>query len=134
MTLKSLFDNPEEIFIGAMLQFPLIFIVGWWVIPIQLVCGLLWRYGGAEGGSKLARRIGVPFVVLLSSALVLNNYMLFIALPFMIWAAPSYGASGKLFNFFLKLTSNGKKADILTRGLLYVWYWAVYAIVLIIAK
>jgi hypothetical protein len=44
--MKSFFDNWEEIFIGACLQFPLYFIVGWWVLPIMLVCGILWRLGG----------------------------------------------------------------------------------------
>ena len=47
MNIKSFFDNPEELFMGAVLQFPIYYVVGWWVLPIMLACGLLWRFGGA---------------------------------------------------------------------------------------
>lgn len=124
MTLKDFFDNPEEIFVGACLQFPLIFIVGWWVIPIMAVCGLLWRAGGVTGGNKLFRRIGVPLVVCGSTFLVFREWWIFLAIPFMVWLCPaSYGKSSWLFKWILGIVKNEKKADIITRGILFVWYW-----------
>ncbi len=130
MRIKDI--SVEEIFIGAMLQFPLYFIVGWWVIPIQFVCGILWAIGGAEGGTKLARRIGVPLVVCTSTFVVLHQWTIFLAIPFMIWFAPSYGASTPLFKFWNKLTGNHKKADLLTRGSNYIFYWLTFVIALLL--
>ena len=72
---KCRFGLDEEIWIGAMLQFPLYFIVGWWVLPLMAACGLMWRLGGWEHGNKLWRRIGSSLcmiAVLLSPSNPLN--------------------------------------------------------------
>ena len=114
------FSSPEELFIGACLQFPLYFIVGWWILPIMLVCSVLWRLGGVEGGSKLFRRIGVPIVVCGSSMLFGVSWVILLAMPFMVWFAPSYGKDSWLY----KLIKN----DFLTRLICYAWYWAVFSI------
>lgn len=121
MTIKSYFDNWEEIFIGAVLQFPLYFIVGWWVLPIMLLCGLLWRYGGWEHGNKVVRRIGVPLTVCISSMLFGVKWPILLAIPFMVWIAPSYGEDSWLF----KLLKN----NFLTRLICFAWYWLTFSIV-----
>lgn len=117
---KDYWDCPEEIFIGAFLQFPLYFIIGWWILLIMPLCGLLWRLGGVEGGSKLARRLGVPFIVCLSTYLCTHSLIIFLAIPFMVWVAPSYGKDSWLF----KLLKN----DFLTRLLCFFWYWTSFAL------
>ena len=117
--LKSFFDNPEEIYIGACLQFPLYFIVKWWVLPIMLVCGLLWRYGGWVYGNKLARRLGVPLTVCISAYFTTKNMYLFLATPFMVRLAPSYGKDSWLYKLI--------KDDFLTHLICFAWYWAAFA-------
>ena len=126
--------NIEEIFIGAMLQFPLYFIVGWWILPIQAICGVLWALGGAENSNKLFRRLGVPLTVCLATALTLHKLSILIAVPFMIWLMPSYGADGWLFNTCLKITGNQKMADFLCRGFTYILYWLSFSLVLVFIK
>jgi hypothetical protein len=133
MKLKDYFDNWEEIFIGAMLQFPLYFIIGWWVIPAMLVCGLLWRAGGVRGGNKAFRRFGVPIVVTSTTFVVLHEWQIFLAVPFMIWGCPwSYGKESWLFNFIMIRTHNVHTADFLTRSILFAWYWLVFSIALML--
>jgi hypothetical protein len=112
--------KPEEWFIGVTLQFPLYFIVGWWVIPIMLVCGLLWRLGGMAGSSKLFRRLGVPMVVCGVTFLVTHHWTIFLAIPFMVWLAPSYGIDSWLY----KLIKN----DFLTRIICFAWYWSMFSV------
>ena len=133
MTWKSFWDNPQEIFIGACLQFPLVFIIGWWVIPVMIISSLLWRLGGVAGGNKLFRRIGVPLVACGSSFLLGIGWKIFLAIPFMIWFAPSYGENSWLFKLIKKVTNHQRKADYLTRTILYAWYWLAYGIALILA-
>ena len=118
--MKSFFDNPEEFFIGACLQFPLYFIVGWWILLIMGVCSVFWRLGGWEHGSKIFRRIVVPLVVCGSSMLFGVSWVILLAMPFMVWFAPSYGKDSWLY----KLIKN----DFLTRLICYAWYWAVFSI------
>ena len=113
--------EPEEWFIGAALQFPLYFIVGWWVLPIMLLCGLLWRLGGMAGSSKLFRKVGVPLVVCWCAFAATHHWAIFLAIPFMIWLNPaSYGKSGWLWKIF--------KADLPVRLIGYFWYWSVFTI------
>ena len=118
--MKDSFIQWEELFIGAVLQFPLYFIVGWVVLPIMLVSGLLWRLGGWKHGNKLFRRLGVPFVVCGSAMLYGASWTVFLAMPFMVWLAPSYGKESWLFK---KL-----KNDFLTRLICFGWYWIAFSL------
>jgi hypothetical protein len=126
MTWKSFFDNPEEIFIGAVLQFPLYFIVKWWIAPIMVLCGFLWRLGGWRYGNKLFRRLGVPIVVCLSAFLAGVHWPVFLAIPYMIWFAPSYGVESWLYKLL--------KVDFPVRLITYFWYWTVFLLAFLVAK
>ena len=127
MTLKDFFDNPEEIFIGACLQFPIYFIVKWWAIPIMILCGLLWRLGGVTGGIKLARGIGVPFLICFSSLLAGVHWPILLAIPFMQWLTPvSYGETGWLYKWL--------KSDLPVRLICYGWYWMVFLIAFLVSR
>ena len=106
--------------VGALLQFPLYFITGWWVIPIMIVCAFLWLAGGVKGGNKIFRRIGVPLTVCVCTSLCTNNYIILFAVPFMVWLAPSYGVESWLF----KLIKN----DFLTRIICFAWYWLAFSL------
>lgn len=118
--MKDSFWMWEEIFIGAVLQFPLYFIVGWIVLPAMIICGVFWRLGGWSGGNKLYRRLGVPLVVCLLSMGAGVGWQILLALPFMTWIAPSYGIDSWLF----KLVKN----DFLTRLICWAWYWSVFSV------
>jgi hypothetical protein len=120
MNWQDFCDNPEEIWLGASLQFPLYFIVGWWVIPLSWLCGILWRLGGVTGGSKLFRRIGVPLVVCGSAFLAIHHWWIFLAGPFMVWIAPSYGKDSWLYKLI--------KDDFLTRLVCFAWYWTAFGV------
>jgi len=124
--LKSFFDNPEELFIGAVLQLPLYFITGWPVIAIMGLCSVLWRLGGWEHGSKLWRRLGVPFVVCGASMIYGVGWTVLLAMPFMVWLAPSYGKESWLFK---KLQN-----DFLTRIICFGWYWTAFCLAFITTK
>jgi len=116
----SFFDNWEEIFVGACLQFPLYFIVGWWVLPIMAVCGILWRLGGWKHGNKLFRRVGVPLLVCSCAFASIHELTIFLCAPFLVWIAPSYGVDSWLF----KLLKN----DFLTRLVCVGWYWLAFSL------
>lgn len=120
MTWQDYLDNPSEIFIGACLQFPLYFIVGCWVLPIMGLCGLLWRAGGVRGGSKLFRRLGVPLVACGACFLASGKGLVFLAVPFMVWLAPSYGEDSWLYKWL--------KNDFLTRLICFAWYYGTFSI------
>jgi hypothetical protein len=133
LKLKEYFDNPFEIFWGACSQFPIILIIKWWAIPVMFLCGLLWRLGGTAGGSKHARRIGVPLVLCLSVFIHFHRFGIFLAVPLMIWGCPwSYGADSWLFIKMKQLTGNQEMADLYTRFVLLVWYWAIFMAALLI--
>jgi hypothetical protein len=115
---KDSFIQWEELFIGSCLQFPLYFIVGWWVLPIALICGILWRLGGWSHGHKLFRRLVVPMVVCGSSLLFGVSWAILLAVPFMVWLAPSYGKESWLFRVF--------NNDFVVRLICFAWYWAAF--------
>jgi hypothetical protein len=121
MKWKDYWDCPEEIFIGAMLQFPLYFIIHWWVLPVMAACGLLWRLGGTEGGWKPTRWALVPLLVCTSAYFMTNKPYVLIAAPFMVKFMPfSYGKSGWLYKWL--------KDDFLVRIAGYAWYWLMFVI------
>jgi hypothetical protein len=98
MKWKDYWDNPEEIIISGLLStLPLYYLIGWPVFAISAVCGLLWRTGGVKDGNKLFRRLGVPFVVCGVSMFYGVGWTILLAVPFMVWLAPSYGVDSWLF-------------------------------------
>jgi hypothetical protein len=119
MTWKAFWGNPEELFVGAMLQWVLIFVVGWWVVPIMLVTALLWRWGGVTGGWRPARWALVPLTI----ALTTWHWPVLIAAPFMVWLNPcSYGKESWLYKWL--------KRDLPVRLLGFAWYWVFLGIAL----
>lgn len=121
MDLKSFFDNPEELIISGICSCIFVYwIIGWWIIPVFVICGLLWRLGGWEHGNKLFRRLGVPLVVCGASFMAGVSWIILLAVPFMVWLAPSYGVDSWLF----KLVKN----DFLARLICFGWYWTAFAI------
>ena len=133
MKLKDYFDNPFEIAWGAFVQFPIIIFFKWWSIPVMIACGLLWRWGGAAGGLKEARRLGVPLLICSITFAKFHHFGIFLAAPFMIWACPwSYGAKSWLFVKIKAAVKDQDVADFITRFILFVWYWAVYIAALLI--
>ena len=126
MNWKALLE-PEEWFVGAVLQFPLYFIVGWWVLLVMGLCGLLWRLGGVKGGSKLFRRLGVPFVVCWCVFAATHHWTIFLAIPFMVWLAPSYGETSWLFKVL-------KYNNFMTRLVCFLWYWTAFSIAFLIQR
>jgi len=126
MNWKAMLE-PEEYFVGAVLQFPLYFIVGWSILPVMAICGLLWRLGGISGGNKLFRRLGVPFVVCFATFMCTKNQWIWFAVPFMVWLNPmTYGIDSWLYRWL--------KNDFLVRILGYAWYWAAFSVVFFISK
>lgn len=124
VTWKAFWDCPEEIFIGAALQFPLYFIIGWKILALMPLCGLLWRLGGVTGGIKWARWAVVPLLICIVSALTLHKPFLMLAAPFMVKIAPSYGKSGRLYKWL--------KNDLPVRLICFGWYWAAFALAFLI--
>lgn len=121
MKWKDFWDNPEELVIsGIASTIFLYWIVGWPVFAITVVCGVLWRLGGVTGGNKLFRRLGVPFVVCGSAMLYGASWTILLAVPFMVWLAPSYGKESWLFKII--------KNDFLTRIICFGWYWIAFSL------
>ena len=119
--MKDSYWMAEEIFIGVALQFPLYFIIGWWIIPVSLACGLLWRYGGWSKGVKWARWAVVPLLVCGATFLVTYSWWIFLAAPFMVKLMPfSYGKSGWLWKWL--------KNDFLVRMICFAWYWLIFSL------
>jgi len=110
-------------------------VIHWWIIPVQIICGLFWALGGAAGGSKLFRRIADPLVITGATFFHFHQFGIFAAVPFMVWFCPwSYGETSNLFIYFKNITGDQRKADFYTRGILYVWYWAAYGLALLIPR
>ena len=121
MKWRDYWDCPEEIFIGAVIQFPLYFIIGWKILFIMPLCGLLWRLGGVEGGVKWARWAVVPLIICTITFVMLHSWWIFLAAPFMVKLMPfSYGKSGWLYKWL--------KNDFLVRMITFCWYWLVFSI------
>lgn len=125
----SFWSNREELFVGAMLQWFLYFLIGWWVIPVMIVCAFLWRMGGWSRGNKLWRRIGVPLVVCGTAFAMGIKWPIFLAGPFMVWLAPSYGEKSWLY----KQIGPRVGRDFLTRICCYFWYWSAVSLGILLA-
>ena len=124
--MKDSFWQWEELYIGSCLQFPLYFVVGWSVLPIALVCGILWRLGGWTYGNKLYRRLGVPLAVCGVSMLFGVGWIILLAVPFMVWLAPSYGEKSWLFKLL--------KVDFPVRLICFSWYWTAYLVAFLVSR
>jgi hypothetical protein len=92
----------------------------------MLVCGILWRLGGWSAGTKLFRRLGVQLTVCLASMAFGVSWVILLAVPFMVWLAPSYGKNSWLF----KIVKN----DFLARIICFAWYWTAFCIAFIATK
>lgn len=126
----TFWSNKEELFTGFCLQLPLWQITKLWTVPIMLVCAVLWRLGGWSKGNKLYRRLGVPLVVCGASMLFGVSWTILLAVPFMVWLAPSYGEGSQLFKVMLQWFGDSKRADFFTRIITYLWYWLAFGIAL----
>jgi hypothetical protein len=127
MKWKDYWDSPEEIILGGLCSTIFLYwLIGWPVFAISVVCGLLWRAGGVKDGSKLFRRLGVPFVVCGVSMFYGVGWTILLAVPFMVWLAPSYGVDSWLF----KIVKN----DFLARIICWAWYWSAFCIAFIATK
>lgn len=114
--------NPEEIAVGALLQAPLYFMLGLWVVPYALVCGLLWAYGGSDGAGKLWRRLGVSAMAYLVIQLDSFSWLSFFAAPFTYYAVSAgYGKNSVIWQFFRNRLDHDE-ADFCTRTILYCIY------------
>jgi hypothetical protein len=125
--------NLEEIFVGACIQFPFYFLIGWWVLPLMLVSGILWALGGAEKSNKLFRRLGVA--VATSVAVVLTNLhwwpvLLFIPAGWGVitlgYGMPSNDDEGSVLGRFYLALLPYKLANMATRLTTYVLYWVAF--------
>ena len=127
--------NLEEMFVGVMIQWPFYFAIGWWVLLLMPISGLLWALGGAEKSNKLWRRLGVPLAT--SIAIIAYNVKLWPAgvafLPAFGVLSMGYGESSWLY----KLYSKWFKEDVIDypiRITTYILYWFFYAIGFICVK
>lgn len=121
--LRGFLDNREELFIGGLFGLSTVFISLWWAVPAAILCAILWRLGGTEGGNKWFRRMGVGFTMCLS--VLLSTYNLLAMVPLaMLWGPLSLGygvpdATDKgsaLGAFFYKICKHNQKlADLFTR-------------------
>jgi hypothetical protein len=126
--------NPEEIAVGAFIQFPFYFVIGWWVLLLMPISGLLWALGGAEKSNKLFRRLGVP--VATNVAVIASNVnwwpMALAILP--MWGVVSLGygmpdatdEGSWLGRKYLSLLKNYRWANLATRVTTYVLYWVAF--------
>lgn len=120
--------NKEEMFIGAMIQYPFYFMIHWWVIVAMAASGVLWAMGGAEKSSKLFRRIGCPIVsglCLLCSHLSLGA-LLGTIMGFGVLTI-GYGESSWLYKRF-------KENDFVIRTITYMLYWTVFVAATLIGR
>jgi hypothetical protein len=121
MTWKDFWDCPEEIIIGGICSSIFLYwIIGWPVFAISGLSGLLWRAGGVRGGNKLFRRLGVPLLICGACYAARHQWQIFLAIPFMVWLAPSYGIDSWL--------RKRVKDDFLARTICFGWYWSAFGL------
>lgn len=126
--------NLEEMFVGACIQFPFYFMIGWWVILLMAASSILWALGGAENSNKLYRRLGV--------AVATSAFMITISPAILLFILPGWGiltlgygmpdATDKgswLGRFYLRALKNYKAANFATRVTTYILYWVAFIVV-----
>lgn len=70
-----------ELTVGAIVGLVFAVKVGWWALPLAVVTSLLWAVGGAEGGKKIVRRLGVPLAITSACALFAHSWWPFVSVP-----------------------------------------------------
>jgi hypothetical protein len=130
--------NLEEMFIGAFIQAPFYFIIGWWVLLLMAISAILWALGGAANSNKLFRRLGVPVATSVAVALTTGNWLALAFIP-LGWGALSIGygipstqppdAGSFLGRFFLKILKTEKLANLATRLTIYSLYWISFIVI-----
>jgi len=127
----------SELSVGAFVQFPFYYMIGWWVLVLMLVSALLWAYGGASHTSKSWRRWGVPTAA--GVAVVAFNPTMW---PLLGWIPAGWGAltlgygmpdqnddGSFLGTLMLRVLKDYKTADMATRVTTYVLYWLSFILV-----
>ena len=125
--------NPVEFFVGFFIELPFYYLVGVFILLVGVLSGLLWALGGAEGGNKLFRRIGVPLLTSLVLFCFGFGYFMIlsgIGASLALWLG--YGEESWLFKFYMKKTANHAKADFLTRMTTYFIFWLSYGLGLVV--
>lgn len=125
--------NVEEIFVGAMIQFPFYFLIHWWVLLLMPISGILWALGGADNSNKLWRRLGVPLIafVFISIYLMLKPILLgYVAIGCIGGISAisiGYGESSFLYKLYSKWFDE-KVIDYPIRITVYVLYWLSFGL------
>ncbi len=124
--------NPVEIAVGFCIQLPFYYIMGLWVFPLASISGLLWAWGGSGNlGGKAVRRVGVPVLSGLSLWAAMQSWVVLLGIPGGILACSlGYGQGSWLYMTALKINSNPKVADFITRMWTYLAYWVSFGIAL----
>lgn len=127
--------NYEEIFIGAFIQTPFYFTIGWWVLLLMPISGLLWALGGAKDSNKLYRRLGVPLATCVAVIAYNWHFWAILAglLPAFCAVSLGYGESSWLFR---KLEPWFKEIviDYPVRMITYALYWLSFGLALTLIK
>ena len=129
--------NLEEIFVGTCIQFPFYYLVGWWVLVLMPVSGILWALGGAANSNKLFRRLGVPVATSLAVALTNPGWWWIAVFVPVGWLVKSIGYGipdgeddgSVLGKFWKKILKNQRLTDFAVRLTTYIIYWIAFGVV-----
>jgi len=119
-------------------QFPLLWLIEphfGWVLAIVCASAVLGTLGGWEHGHKAFRWLAIPLMVCTAIFFLKPcSWLIFLAAPFMIKIAPSYGKNSWLYKFVLKnlvLQQDSKNANFKTRLICFGWYWGIISLTLL---
>ena len=129
--------NLEEMFVGACIQFPFYFFIGWLVLPLMAVSAVLWALGGAENSSKAYRRWGVAIatsVLVFARFPSLWAYLAFIPVGWGVltlgYGMPDATDKGSVLGrLYLAQLKDYKLANFATRITTYILYWIAFILV-----
>ena len=122
--------NIEEIAVGIFVELPFYFLIGLLVIPLAIICGLLWALGGA--GCPPIRRFGVPTVTCLF-LMYFWTWKIWFAYPFAVLAVSmGYGEKSWLWVAIYAFTQDHKLSDFITRLTTYFLYWLSFIVCLLL--
>ena len=145
--------NVEEMFYGFGFGLMGAQFIGWWAVPVAVLCAFSWALGGAPNQSAAWRRVGCPLILVGVTALItqVSPWFLLTVLPLFGILSMGYGipteAPGRpdndegsaLGRFFWRLTNKTELlTDIYVRtlimSLLVINYFGGYFIVKGIVK